>query len=211
VSPGFLDIHEVMQLKRLLKILPLVALAATACSTYKKVVVKDIPLEEQKYIKDTYIGRTAWSRGVIEDLGEGGSLPRDSKVKIVDIGMQYNGSITVQTPNRKKKIVHGLELERPLTKEKIDDKMNHLFWFKDPTMRQVDYIRKWGKKTARAIMDHEVFVGMTAEAAIESWGFPVKTTVNEIAGKRTEQWVYPAGKKNNYIYIIDGKVSKWDD
>jgi len=200
-----------MQLKRLLMILPLVALALGACSTYKNVVVKDIPLEEQKLITDAYVGRAAWSRGVIEDLGEGGSLPRDSKVTIVDIGMQYNGAVTVQTPNRKKKIVMGLELERPLTKEKIDDKMNHLFWFKDPTMRQVDYIRKWGKRTARAIMDHEVFVGMSAEAAIESWGYPDKTTINEIGGKRNEQWVYPAGKKSNYIYIIDGKVSKWED
>jgi len=209
VIPGILDIREVMQVKQLLMILPLVALIA-ACSTYKKVVVKDIPLEEQKLITDTYVGRTAWSRGVIEDLGEGGSLPRDSKVKISDIGMQYNGTVSVQTPNRNKKIVHGLELERPLSKDKIDAKMDHLFWFKDPTIRQVDYIRQWGKKTARAIMKHEVFVGMTSDAAIESWGFPAKTNINDIGGKRNEQWVYPSGKKSNYIYIIDGKVSKWE-
>jgi hypothetical protein len=199
-----------MQVKRLLIILPLVALIA-ACSAYKKVVVKDIPLEEQKEITDTYVGLTGWSRGVIEDLGEGGSLPRDSKVKITGIGMQFNGTVTVQTPNRKKKIVHGLELDRPLSKEKIDAKMDHLFWFEDPTMRQVNYIRQWGKKTARAIMNHEVFVGMSAEAAIESWGFPIKTNENDVGGKRNEQWVYPAGKRSNYIYLIDGKVSKWED
>ena len=199
-----------MKVKRLLLILSLVAVTA-ACSTYKSLVVKDIPLEEQKAITDAYVGLTGWSRGVIEDLGEGGSLPRDSQVRITGIGMQYNGTVTVQTPNRKKSIVHGLELERPLTKEKIDDKMNHLFWFKDPTMRQVHYIRQWGKKTARAIMNHEVFVGMTSEAAIESWGYPVKTNLNDVGGKRNEQWVYPAGKKSNYIYFIDGKVSKWED
>ena len=202
--------REVMQVKRLLIILPLVALIA-ACSTYKRVVVKDIPLEEQKLITDTYVGRIGWSRGVIEDLGEGGSLPRDSKVRITGIGMQYSGTVTVQTPNRKKKIVHGLELDRPLTMESIDAKMDHLFWFQDPTMRQVAYIRQWGKKTARAIMSHDVFVGMSAEAAIESWGFPAKTNTNDIGGKRNEQWVYPSGKKSNYIYIIDGKVSKWED
>jgi len=181
------------------------------CSGYKKVVVKDIPLEEQKFVLDTYKNRSAWTRGVLEDMGDGGSIPRDTKVKIVDVGMHYTGDVTVQTLRRKDKYVHALELERPLTKEKIDAVMEHLFWFKDPVLRQVDNIRKWGKRTARAIVDHEVYIGMTSEAAIESWGFPIKINVNEIGGQKNEQWVYPAGKRNKYIYVNDGKISKWTD
>jgi hypothetical protein len=188
-----------------------VLIAANGCSQVKNVVVKDIPLEEQKLIHDTYKDRTAWTRGVLEDMGEGGSIPRDEKIQIADVGLHYSGSVTVRTLKKRNKVRQALELERPLSKEKIDAKMEELFWFVDPTLRQVAYIRKWGKKTAQAIVDHEVFVGMTAEAAVESWGFPAKRNIHDIGGKREEQWIYPAGKRNKYIYIIDNKVSKWDD
>ena len=40
---------------------------------------------------------------------------------------------------------------------------------------------------------------------------PAKRNVSEIGNKREEQWVYPVGKRSKYIYIIDGKVSKWED
>jgi len=188
-----------------------VLIAANGCSQVKQVVVKDIPLEEQKLIHSTYNGRSAWTRGVLEDMGEGGSIPRDTKVEIVDIELHYSGAVTVRTLKKRNKVTQALELERPLSKEKIDGKMDQLFWFVDPTLRQVSYIRKWGKKTAQAIVDHEVFVGMSAEAAVESWGFPAKKNINDIGGKREEQWIYPSGKRNKYIYIIDSKVSKWDD
>jgi hypothetical protein len=148
---------------------------------------------------------------VLEDIGEGGSIPRDTKVTIVDVGMHYTGSVTVQTLKKRDRITHALEVERPLTPEKIHERLDELFWFKDPVLRHVDYIRKWGSKTARAIVNHEVFVGMTAEAALESWGVPASKNVNEIGGKVNEQWVYPSGKRNKYIYVIDGKVSKWED
>lgn len=197
-------------MRKLLLIVPLV-LAIAACTTVKKVVVKDIAIEDQEALQKEFDDRSAWTRGVLEDIGEGGSVPRDTKVKIVELGLFYTGSVTVETMGKRDKITHALNLERPLTPEKIREKMHELFWFKDPVLRHVDYIRKWGSKTARAIVDHEVFVGMTAEAALESWGVPASKNVNEIGGKVNEQWVYPSGKRNKYIYIIDGKVSKWED
>jgi hypothetical protein len=196
--------------KVLLLVAPLV-IVAVACSTVKKVVVKDIAIEDQKALKEEYVGRSAWTRGVLEDLGEGGSVPRDTKVEIFDIEMVYNGAVTVETEKKRERITHGLEIERPLSPEKIHERMDELFWFKDPVLRHVDYIRKWGSKTARAVVNHEVFIGMTAEAALESWGVPAEKNVNEIGGKVNEQWVYPSGNKNRYIYIIDGKVSKWEE
>ncbi len=187
------------------------AAVATGCSGVKQVVVKDIPLEQQKALLEKYRGRSAWCRTVLEDMGEGGSVPRDSKVRIVDIGMVYQGTVTVETLRRKNRIVQSLDIERPLTVEKIETRLGQLFWFKDPILRHVDYIRRWGKKVARSVMEHQVFIGMPAEAALESWGYPAKRNVNEIGGKREEQWVYPAGKRNKYIYVRDGKVFKWDE
>ena len=202
---------EVIALKKLLLILPLIVLTVASCSKVKQQYSKDIPLDEKTELLEYYKNRSAWTRVVLEDLGEGGSIPRDSKIKIIDLDMNFSGSVSVETIKKDKRLIHGLDIERPLSDDKIHAAMDDVFWFKDPTMRQVDYIRKWGKKTARAIMSHDVFVGMPAEAAEESWGVAAKKNVNEIGDKREEQWVYPVGKRSKYIYIIDGKVSKWED
>lgn len=191
-----------------------VALAAgVACSTVKNVVVKDVPLEEQEIILKEYKDRYVWTRTVIDDMGEGGSVPRDEKVKIIDVGMVLNGSVTVQTLRKKNQIVHGLDLVRPVNKEKIDARMAELFFFDDPTLRHVSYIRKYGKKTAKAIMDHELFAGMQADAVVESWGTPVRKLTNERDGVVTEQWAYPTANtsRSRYVYLAAGKVLKWDE
>ena len=177
----------------------------------KQVVVKDIPLQEQKDLADEYYERSAWTRIVLEDIGEGGSIPRDTKIKIVTVDMHMSGAVTVRTLKKRNMIRHALEIERPMSKEKIDERLSDIFWFKDPVLRQVDYIRRWGKRAAQAVVDHRVFIGMPAEAALESWGIPAKKNVRDIGNKVNEQWVYPFGKRSKYIYMIDGKVSKWEE
>jgi hypothetical protein len=191
-----------------------VALVATAaCSKVKSVVVKDVPLEEQEVILKEYKDRYVWTRSVIEDMGEGGSIPRDEKVKIADVGLVLNGSVTLETLKKKNRVVHGLELERPINKAKIDAKLAELFFFEDPTIRHVGYIRKYGKKTARAIMDHELYAGMQAEAVVESWGPPARKVTSEASGAVTEQWAYPTAtaSRSRYVYLKNGKVEKWDE
>ncbi len=187
--------------------------AVAACSSVKNVVVKDIPLEDQQAVLEKYKDRIVWTRVVLQDLGEGGSIARDQKVRVIDVSMVYEGSVTVQTLQKKNKVRQGLNLERPLTPEKIDVAMDQLFFYEDPVLRQVGYIRKYGKKTARAIMDHEVFVGMPSDAALESWGSPAKKNTSEINGRINEQWIYPSpeSNKNRYIYLADGKVLRWDE
>ena len=189
------------------------AAALVACSSVKNVVVKDIPLEEQELILKEYKDRIVWTRAVLQDLGEGGSLPRDLKVRIVDVAMVYEGTVTVQTLQKKNRVRQGLNIERPLNKEKIDAALAELFFFEDPVLRHVSYIRKYGKKTARAIMEHEVFVGMPSDAALESWGTPAKKNENRIGEVINEQWIYPSAvaNKNRYIYIANGKVLRWDE
>jgi hypothetical protein len=191
-----------------------VALVATAaCSKVKSVVVKDVPLEEQEVILKEYKDRYVWTRSVIQDMGEGGSVPRDEKVKIVDLGLFMNGSVTIETLKKKNRIVRGLEIERPLNKAKIDEKLAELFFFEDPVIRHVGYIRKYGKKTARAIMDHELYAGMQAEAVLESWGPPARKVTSELSGVVNEQWAYPTAtaSRSRYVYLSDGKVVKWDE
>jgi hypothetical protein len=80
-------------------------------------------------------------------------------------------------------------------------------------MRHVTFIRKYGKKTAQAIMEHQVFAGMSAEAAIDSWGPPISKQVNERDGVVNERWIYPTDtpKKTRALDLKDGKVSRWDE
>jgi hypothetical protein len=202
-----------------------VAIGSVGCSNMKgvkkvnKVIVKDIPIEEQLALLEKYQGMHAWSRGVIEDLTERESAPgepkkrvvlRDTKITIIDMNFAYNGSITIEDP-KKKRIDAGLNIERPLTVEKIEGRLDELLWFHDPTLRQVAYIRMWGKKTAQSVVNHEVFVGMPADAARESWGIPSEVRVSDIGSEKEEQWVYKEGKHSRYIYVIGGNVGRWDE
>ncbi len=202
-----------------------VAFGGVGCSKMKSVkkvnsvIVKDMPIEEQLALLEKYQGKHAWSRGLIEDITEREEAPgepkkrvvlRDTKITIIDMNFAYNGSITIEDP-KGKRIDAGLNIERPLTVEKIENRLVELFWFDDPTLRQVGYIRTWGKKTAQSVVNHEVFVGMPADAARESWGIPDEIRVSEIGGGKEEQWVYKEGKRNRYIYVLDGKVGRWEE
>ncbi len=192
------------------KLILILILVLFGCSTVKHAIIKDIPLEKQEALLEKYKNRKAWTRIVLEDLSQRGVVQRDTKIKIIDLDFHMNGSVTVRGP-KKKKIVHGLNLERPLSVESIETKLAEVFWFKSPMLRQVDYIRKWGKKTGRAIRNHEVFIGMEAEAALESWGIPTETKSFEIGGQKEEQWIYKVGNRSKYIYIVNDKITRWED
>jgi hypothetical protein len=183
------------------------------------VVVKDIPIEQQLALLEKYQGRHAWTRDAVEDLTERVDspseprkrvVPRDTKVTILDLNLVYTGSVTVDDP-KGRRIVAALNCEQPLTPEKVEAKLDELFWFDDPVIRHVAYIRKWGKKAARSVINHEVFAGMPAEAARESWGIPDEIRVSEIGTEKEEQWVYKLGKRNKYIYIVGNVVGRYEE
>ncbi|MEE9269303.1 MAG: hypothetical protein V3V49_03495 [Candidatus Krumholzibacteria bacterium] len=216
-------------MKKVLITVAVVCLAAVGCSklksvakVYDKMVSKDISLEDQKMLTEKYQGRKAWTRTMLEDLTER-EIPgeakkqivlRDSKIEIVDINFAYNGAVTVMDRKRKK-IVHALKIETPLTVEKIEDRLGELMWFKSPMLRQVDYIRAWGKRAARAVINHEIFIGMPVDAALESWGIPTEIRSNDIGseGDTEEQWAYRQSKRPKYIYVRlpKGIVTKWEE
>jgi hypothetical protein len=184
----------------------------------RRVIIKDIPLEEQNMLLDKYVGRSAWTRTRIEDLTERQVqgepkkkvIPIDTRVEIVDLNFVYSGSVTMEDSKRRF-IVAGLDCEKPLSVDKIEARLADMMWFQSPLLRQVDYIRKWGTKTARAVVNHEVFIGMQSEAALESWGIPSTVRTSPIGDTIEEQWVYKQPLKSKYIYIKEGKVTKWED
>jgi hypothetical protein len=187
-------------------------LLLSGCS-FKEKIVKYIPIEQMDDLKEKYVGRTAWTRVLLIDLGTEGIIDRDTKVEIVDLDMHWNGAITVKGPNRKK-ITHGLKLTRPMTRESFEQSIERCFWFIKPDKRYRLNLRKYGKRTAKAIYNHELFKGMKREAALESWGYPDMMKETEMSGSLEEQWIYrdPRQKtKKRYVYIIKGIVDSWEE
>jgi len=188
------------------------SLVLSGCNVVEK-VIKDIPVPQMDELKAKYEGRPAWTRSVLIDIGPEGIIDRDTKVKIINLDLHWNGAVMVEGPKRRR-ITHGLNLKRPLTMEKVDKKMHELFWFKKPTYRYRMNLRKYGKRTAKAIFNHELFKGMKKEAALESWGFPDKINKVEIGEESQEQWIYNDIKNKNkkrYIFIVNGLVDHWQD
>jgi len=188
-------------------------LAVSGCGAVDKVVKKDIPIQELDKLEDTYVGRTAWTRSLLIDLGPEGVIDRDVQIKIVSLDLHWNGAVTVEGPGRRR-IRHGLELERPLTMQSIEEKLNRLFWFHNPEYRYRMNLRTYGKKTAKAIFEHQLFKGMKREAGIESWGFPDEMKSIELGGSIQEQWIYKDIRqktKKRYVYVTDGLIDKWEE
>ena len=194
-------------------VLALVAFITLYGCAVKDKIVKDIPIEEMDQLNEEYMGKTAWTRSLLIDLGPEGFIDRDVKVKIVGIELHWNGAVTVEGPDRRR-LSQALELERPLTKAAFEEKMKRLFWFAHPDYRYRMNLRKYGKKTAKAIYNHELFKGMKRGAALESWGFSDEMNSNDVGGRLQEQWIYrdPRQKgKKRYIYITDGFVDSWEE
>lgn len=190
----------------------LVVFIFSGCNVVNK-VVKDIPIQEMDQLEETYVGEEAYTRALLIDLGPEGVVDRDTKIKIIRLDTHWTGSVTVEGPNRRR-VTHGLGLERPLTMQAVEEKLNKLFWFTKPEYRYRMNLRKYGKKTAKAVFEHQLVKGMKREAALESWGYPDEMKSIDLGGQLQEQWIYKdvrQATKKRYIYIIDGLVDQWEE
>jgi len=73
--------------------------------------------------------------------------------------------------------------------------------------RKAFLTKKYGKKNAQGILNKEVWLGMSKEMALESWGKP--DDINRTVGSWGvhEQWIYG----NQYLYFENGKLTAWQD
>jgi len=69
--------------------------------------------------------------------------------------------------------------------------------------------QKIQEKTDAAIRGGRVFVGMTADDVVRSWGKPNKINRTVLSGLVSEQWVYERGSRfgpAQYVYVRNGVV-----
>jgi len=68
-------------------------------------------------------------------------------------------------------------------------------------------VQKYGIDITKDIIDEKIWLDMTREMVIDSWGIPKK--VMRTVGKtgENEQWLYD----NTYLYFQNGKLVSWQD
>ncbi len=187
-------------------------LLVSGCGAYKT-VDKDIALEEMDRLNEKYVGRTAWTRALIVDIKQTGVIDRGIEVKIVELDLHWGTAVGVKGSN-KRKYRHALNIDRPVTEEAFEKAMNKLFWYDKPEKRYRMDLREYGKRTARAVRDNELFKGMQRQAAINSWGWPDEMLSNDIGNVLSEQWIYKDPRqrtKKRYVWLVDGIVDKWEE
>jgi|GEM_PF-3751381 len=66
----------------------------------------------------------------------------------------------------------------------------------------------WSKSVWNSIKNQQVFIGMTKDMAILSWGKPDEINKDIGSWGVHEQWVYNVGDyRNNYLYFKNGRLS----
>ncbi|MBN2070224.1 MAG: hypothetical protein JW814_02115 [Candidatus Krumholzibacteriota bacterium] len=183
--------------------------------------LKDLSLEEMDALEEKYIGKTAWTRSLLINIEnntrteqrEVRVIDRDIEVKVIALDMHWGGAVTVKGPKRSV-VRHALNIERPVTMESFEEALGRALWFKNPEYRYRMDLRKFGKKTAKAIANHELYKGMQIDAALESWGYPDDRNTSEIGGVAQEQWIYKDPRdrtKKRFVYFQDSLVASWDE
>jgi hypothetical protein len=74
--------------------------------------------------------------------------------------------------------------------------------------RREKYYPKYGKEIGEKIALEKIWIGMTEEMLLDSWGNPedINQTVNRYSNRK--QYVYGLGQ---YVYVENGKVEAWQN
>ena len=77
--------------------------------------------------------------------------------------------------------------------------------------RKQNIFSKYSEETAKKIIDEKIWIGMTKQMAIDSWGHPgtINRTVTETTVK--EQWVYRRNYNTIYLYFRNGILYTYQD
>ena len=64
-------------------------------------------------------------------------------------------------------------------------------------------IKKFGLDIGKKINTHQIWIGMTKEMLIASYGNPIDKNITELEDYKSEQWIY----KTSYIYLENNIVT----
>ena len=67
---------------------------------------------------------------------------------------------------------------------------------------------KYGKNKGKLIAGGKVWVSISFEMAIDSWGEPTDVQKTTVSSGTTEKWLYP---DNRYLYFKNGRLDSWKE
>ena len=70
---------------------------------------------------------------------------------------------------------------------------------------------RFSEQEKKAILAHEIFIGMSRDALIASWGEPNDINTSVGSWGKHEQMVYPGKSrhKHTYVYVENGTLTSW--
>ena len=75
-------------------------------------------------------------------------------------------------------------------------------------IRLKELTSKYGSTIGKRIANKEIWIGMSEDLLLESWGFPEEINRTVTSNLVRKQFVYTRGK---YVYVENGKVTAWQD
>lgn len=197
-----------MSALRLRLFLP-VLLALVASTSCMSKFSTDIPVNFQTILEDKYVGRTAWTRATLEDEKRPVRIEQDQEVKIVDLGMQRTGSVTLVAATGRTRVVFPFRLQRPLTLEDFEKTLLDYLWMESPQVRFDANKQKYGTRIAEAIRDHKILKDMPLYVAYLSWGAP--SGMEKVQGTAIDRWVYDRHPNvKGRVDFLAAKVAKFE-
>jgi hypothetical protein len=164
------------------------------------------------------IGSTVWLMGVLRQHGLAPSVPAFTRIEVTDADIIYRfdtmGRPALAT-NEKEIVLFGrltdgndvkivLEKYYLFTEGEHGDVKTKLS-FVDPTKK----LLKWGRRTLKAIADREVFIGMTQQQVLMSWGRPDRVNTSVGSWGSHEQWVFGDSPGASYLYFQNGRLASF--
>jgi len=74
--------------------------------------------------------------------------------------------------------------------------------------RKIRLVKKYGQRHGLRISNKEIWIGMSEEMLLDSWGRPSNKNITQSAFGKSEQWIYNRGQfRSDYVYLNDGIVS----
>ena len=75
--------------------------------------------------------------------------------------------------------------------------------------KKTDNLKKYGQSIGVKLNQGKIWLGMTSEMVLDSWGEPLRKNRNVGKWGVNEQWVY--GRGGGYLYFENGKLTSWQD
>lgn len=140
------------------------------------------------------VGKTLWFNKTHKDTPIGIGLSNLEKVNISRVEWGSYGVLFFF------KMQDGYEVS--MERHSIDALRNQ-WYFEDPYKQH----KNWDKKAWDAIKNCKIYIGMTQEMLLMSWGKP--EDINKSVGSWGvhEQWVYG----NTYVYLENGIITSWQN